>query len=264
MSALETQASARACAEMRRWIAPLIDGELGSADDQEHAELGRHLAGCADCAREARQLAAFKAGFKAAATRPSLPEGMRDRLRAQVAATLPDNAEPRWRVASRRAAPALAAAAMVAMLLASGHRYSPVSDEAIRTHQRGLPLEIATTNLDQAAAWVGPKVDFAPRLPALPSATLVGARLAQIRDRPAAYLVYNVSGNRVSVFVFDPGDLPIDGRRIRRVAGREVFLDEKAGYHVALLRNGGLGYAFASDLDEDRMFQLVSSTLPGR
>lgn len=260
MNAMESQGAVPGCDEMRRFLGPLMDGELGTADDPEHAELWRHLGACASCAREARQLAAFKAGIKAAAPRPPLPEGLRDRLRVQIAATPQENAVPRWRSFVSHAAPALAAASLVLMLATSWHRFSPVSDDAISFHKRGLPLEISTQNLDQAAAWVGPKVDFAPRLPALPSATLVGARLAQIRDRQAAYLVYNVSGNRVSVFVFDPGDLPIDGRRIRRVGGREVFLDEKAGYHVALLRNGGLGYAFASDLDEDRMFQLVSAT----
>lgn len=261
MTAMEPQA-VPGCQEMQRWIEPLIDGELGTADDQEHAELSRHLAGCSACARQARQLAAFKAGLKAAAVRPPLPEGLRDRLTLQIAATPPEGLEPRWRTVARHTAPALAAAAMVAMLMGSWHTWSPVSEAAISTHKRDLPIEISTSNVEQVAAWMRPKVDFAPRLPALPSATLVGARLAQIRDRPAAYLLYNVAGNRVSVFVFDPADLPIDGRRIRQVGGREVFLDEKAGYHVALVRNNGLGYAYASDLDEDRMFQLVSSSMP--
>jgi anti-sigma factor RsiW len=248
------------CAEVARWIEPYVDGELTGSERAGTAEIDRHLLGCAACAKKARQQAAFKAALKAAAPRPALPDGMRDRVKAAIARERPAGAVPPWRHAAGRAAPAVAAAAVVATLMGTTHRQSPVAADAISNHRRALPIEVAGS-ADQVRDWFSQKVDFAVRPPVMPSATLVGARLAHIRDRQAAYLVYNVSGNRVSVFLFDPADLPIDARRHRTAAGRDVFLEEKGGYHVALLRNGGLGYAFASDLDEDRMFQLVSSAV---
>ena len=261
MSHAEVAGGAPDCAEVSRWIEPYVDGEFGAL---ERGELELHLGACASCSRQARQIAALKAGLKAASPRPALPEGMRERLVNALAATpLPgeeqEQAQPRWRRTAIRVAPAAAAVALVGTLLGSWHRVSPVSEDAIAQHRRRLPYELATSNVVEASNWVRPKVDFAVRPAMLPSGQLVGVRVGNILDRQAAYLMYNVSGSPVSVFVFDPANLPIDARHRRVVGGRDIFLDEKSGYHVALVRNGGVGYAFASELDEESMFQLVSA-----
>ena len=83
-----------------------------------------------------------------------------------------------------------------------------------------------------------------------------GARSA---IKQAAYLVYDVNGNKVSVFIFDANDVPIESRRKTVVGNREVYLDQEHGYNVALFRDHGVGYAIASELDQDQMMKLVSS-----
>ena len=45
----------------------------------------------------------------------------------------------------------------------------------------------------------------------------------------------------------------------------EYFLkiDHERGYHVAMFRDRGMGYAYASDLDEPSLLQLISASLDG-
>ena len=57
------------------------------------------------------------------------------------------------------------------------------------------------------------------RPPQFPSAELVGGRLSNIHQYPAAYLLYNMHGNRVTVLVFDP--------KIRGKTDRVVFKFKK-------------------------------------
>ena len=245
------------CADYERYLQAYVDGEFLAED---RPDIEQHLGGCPSCSRTARQQAAFKAGLKAAAPRPRLPDSARARLTAALVEEARVHEQPRWRATAYRILPAAAAALMVGALLGSTHRFSPVAAEAISNHRRDLPLEVAGSAA-QVSDWFRPKVDFAVSPPQMPSGRLVGARLAQIRDRPAAYLLYDVGGHRVSMFVFDPADLPLDARRRRTAAGNDVFLDDERGYHVAIWRRGGLGYASASELDDEGMFQLVSSTM---
>jgi anti-sigma factor (TIGR02949 family) len=245
-------AGAFGCAEVDRFVDAYLDGEFA---EEDRAELERHVAGCAACTRKVRFQAAFKSGLQAAAPRPALPEGMRARIVEQ----LRHERAPvgRWRRVALRAVPAAAAAAAIVAVIGTSHRFSPVAADAISRHARGLPVEV-TGPEDAVRAWFAQKVDFAVRPPQIPHAALVGARLANIRDRQAAYFIYNTGGAKVSVFVFDPRDLPLEARRHRIAGDHDIYLDGDRGYHVALWRDRGLGYAVASDLDEEQMFQLAS------
>jgi anti-sigma factor RsiW len=155
---------------------------------------------------------------------------------------------------------AAAAALFLGYATAPNHRYSPVVADAILWNTRPMPIEVRGGD-DVVRAWFQDKLNVAVRPPRMENAALVGARLANIRDRQAAYLVYDLSGTKVSVFVFDPSNLPLEARTRRQVGNHEVYLDGERGYHVALYRDGGVGYAVASDLDEDRVLQLVSSAV---
>jgi len=244
------------CGDIDRFVDAYLDGEFG---DDDRAEMERHLQTCAACAGVAQRHAAFKATLRAAAPRPSLPAGLRARIDAALAKVPPPR--PRWRRVAVRYAPPAAAAALLGMLMWSTHPFSPVVEDAIAKHQRDLPVEV-TGRPDQVRAWFADKVGFAfrpPRLP--PNSVLRGARLASLRERDAAYLVYDVDGEKVSVLVFDPHDLPLEARRTRYVGNHQVYLDGARGYHVALYRDRDVGYAFTSDMDEDRMIQLVSTAV---
>jgi anti-sigma factor RsiW len=169
-----------------------------------------------------------------------------------------------WRRTAARVAPVGAAAGLVMAFLVSKVSWSPVAADVIAKHQRNLPIEISGGS-DQVRRWYADKVDFPVRLPSFAkiasTVALRGGRLANVRDRQAAYLVYDVHGNKVSVFIFDPGELQLEAKRKEVIGNREVYFDEERGYNVALYRDHGVGYAIASDLGQDEMVKLVSAAV---
>jgi anti-sigma factor RsiW len=244
------------CADLERFVDAYVDGEFS---DEERVDLERHLGECASCAERVRFQAGWKAALRAAAPRPSLPADLRARLAAALdKEPLP---RPRWQRVGMRAAVPAAAAALLGMLMWSAHPFSPVVEDAIAKYRRDLPVEV-TGGDDQVRAWFANKVDFAVRPPRLPPHSIFrGGRLANVGTREAALLVYDVGGEKVSVLVFDPRNVPLETRRHRYVGNHDVFLDGQRGYNVAFYRDRDVGYAFTSDMDEDRMIQLVSTAV---
>jgi anti-sigma factor (TIGR02949 family) len=244
------------CDEVARGADAYLDGEFAEDD---RAGLESHLAECAECARRVRGQAAFKAQLRSALRTAPAPAALRERVRFVLTRSEP--ALPAWRRASAKLVPAAAAAVvLVGATWSARERSSPVAAAAILRHEADLPVEV-TGGVDQVRQWFTHKVDFAVKPPRLPNAALVGARLASLRDHDAAYLVYTVSGAKVSVFVFAADDLPFEAPRRREAAGHQIYLQGERGYNVAMFRHGGVGYAFASDLPEERMIQLVSSAV---
>ena len=124
-----------------------------------------------------------------------------------------------------------------------------------------LPVDV-TGGHDKLRAFFSHRLNFAMRPPNLPArATLRGARLVSLRDQQAANLIYDVDGEKVSVLVFDPEDMPVQASRHRQVGEYDVFLDGQRGYNVAMFRDRDVGYAFTSDMSEDRMMQLGSAAV---
>jgi mycothiol system anti-sigma-R factor len=244
------------CAGIQRFADTYLDGEFA---DRDRAEFETHLASCESCRVRIQHQAEFKRQLKAAAPREKAPAALRNRvLRSIRKEQQPQRAWRRW---SARALPVAAAGGLLATLIVSRVSFTPVAADVIAKHQRNLPVEI-TGRPDQVAHWYDGKVDFSVRVPQFGSqVALRGGRLANIRDRQAAYLVYDVHGNKVSVFIFDPGELPLDAPKKQVIGNREVFFDEERGYNVALYRDRGVGYAIASDLDSDQMYKLVSTAV---
>jgi anti-sigma factor RsiW len=153
------------------------------------------------------------------------------------------------------------------MLVTGRGRHAAVTADVLAKHQRNLPVEVSGQT-DDVRRWYVDKVDFPVRPPKFTQpahgqkVAFRGGRLANVRDRQAAYLLYEVDGNKVSVFIFDPGELPLEARRRAVVGNREVFIDGERGYNVALFRDHGVGYAIASEVGEQEMLRLVSAVAP--
>jgi len=82
-----------------------------------------------------------------------------------------------------------------------------------------------------------------------------------VGERPAAYIVYqDLSGHRVAFLVFDPRDESIEAPHRRVVNGRELYLGGGPGVSTAAYQDRGLGYVSTSDLDEDSLARLVTTT----
>ena len=76
----------------------------------------------------------------------------------------------------------------------------------------------------------------------------------------AAVLQYIVGTNhRLTVYVFNAEGLPMRGRLLqqRDVGKRQVFVGRLRGYSVAAAESGGVGYALASDLDDEKSTELM-------
>jgi mycothiol system anti-sigma-R factor len=250
------------CAGVQRFVDTYLDGEFG---DAERAEFEAHLQGCEPCRKKVRVQADWKQAVKTAAPRELAPAALRNRVLRQIHHEAATVGQSPLRRLARRAMPVGAAAAMLAMFLVSKVSWSPVAADVIAKHQRNLPIEV-TGGSDQVRRWYMDKVDFPVHVPNFAglggaSVALRGGRLANIRDRQAACLFYDVHGNKMSVFIFDPGELPMEAKRKEVIGNREVYLDGERGYNVALYRDQGVGYAIASDLDQDELVKLVSSAV---
>jgi len=250
------EATALRCAGIQRFVDCYLDGEFAERD---RGEFEAHLAECETCRQKVRLQAEWKKQIKAAASHEKAPAALRNRIKRSVAREAPPQ-RLSWRKWAVRVMPVAAAGGVLATFIVSKVQWSPVAADVIAKHQRNLPIEV-TGGPDQLKKWYADKVDFPVRPLQMPQAALRGGRLSSIGDKQAAYLVYDVNGEKVSVFVFDPGDMPLEAQRKAFIKNREVYFDQERGYSVALFRDHGVGYAIASDLDSDQMMKLVSGAV---
>jgi anti-sigma factor RsiW len=162
-----------------------------------------------------------------------------------------------------RLVPALAAVSVLVVVAVTVRSSgSLVLDQARRMYQTELPMDIVKADCTSVASWFRGRLDFPVHAPRMPGRiTCQGGRLVNVRDRPAAYLLYqDPGGHRVSVLVFDPESSPIDEPLHRVVNGREIFYRSGPGISTAAYHDRGLGYVVTSDLDVNSLTQLVSAS----
>lgn len=249
-----------ACHETEAQTRAYIDGELAGRDREAYE---RHLEGCSRCRGVARFESRFKAAVRGHLPRRPVPTVLEQRIRGALAAQ--PIAARRWLwLTYPRLFPALAAVGL--LVVAAGTvkgRRSVVLDQARRTYQTELPMDVKGPDCTSVASWFRGRVDFPVLPPHLDGhVTCQGGRLVNVEDRPAAYLVYqDPGGHRVSVLVFDPeAAAPIDAPLHRVVDGREIFYRSGPGISTAAYHDRGLGYVMTSDLDESSLTKLVTAS----
>lgn len=252
-----SEARAAGCADAESFCQPYVDGELASPDREAWE---RHIGQCETCRKGTRWEARFKAAVRGHLPRRPVPAVLEQRLRAILVH------EPRssaW-LTLPRVLPAVAAAFGALVIVAASVR-SPrsfVLDQARRSYQAELPLDVTGPDCASVTSWFRGRVDFPVHAPRMPNQIKCqGGRLVNVEDRPAAYLVYeDPTGHRVSVLVFDPEWSPIDAPFRRIVNGHEVFYRNGPGISTAAFQDRGLGYVVTSDLDEASLTRLVSAS----
>ncbi len=252
------------------------DGEFGPG----HAlEIEAHVRCCPECAERVGFLRALRASLRRA--RPASPR-CPAALRARAAVTIARErarraADPGARFGRARYVAAACAAAGVALALTASERgrdrsaaqeagalssagVGALLDDLVAQHAQPLPPE--TTDPEDLQRF-DPFVGVPVRTPALGpfDVDFTGARLHAIRDRRAAVLQYTTAeGRRVTVYLYDPRKLPVQDApelRQRRVRERPVYVGRINGYSVAAAERSGVGYALASDLDDEESTALV-------
>ena len=89
-----------------------------------------------------------------------------------------------------------------------------------------------------------------------------GARIHRVREsKNAAALLYKIRGHRLTIYVFDPHKIPLTRTHLRSryVQQSPVYVGNVRGFSVAAAERSGVGYALASDMDEDKNVQMVAS-----
>jgi anti-sigma factor RsiW len=254
------------CAELERSVEAYLDGEF---DDREQAEARAHLASCPRCLALTERAAALRTALRARlreAMGPGAEAGRAPQaLRARVAESLARQRRPLWRrlLSPVPLATAAACAAGVLVVLAS-HTSDGLLVEAVKKHHRGLPMEVTTASMGAEAipGWFAGKLDFKPSPPRFQEtgAKVVGARLSQLREYPAAYIKYELPRGQAGLFIVDDPDRRFEapGREVR-VGPRTLRVMNARGYNVAVWRQDEIVYSLVSDLGEDDLFELVRS-----
>lgn len=136
-----------------------------------------------------------------------------------------------------------------------------VIDQLVSLHANPIPPETTDPNeLKNFDPYVGVPVRR-PRA-GIVNANFLGARMHALRDaQRTAALEYKVNGHRMTVYVFDSRLLRLTPRALRPrvVESRPVFVGNVRGYSVAAAEARGVGYALASDMDEDKSAQAVAA-----
>jgi anti-sigma factor RsiW len=255
------------CEELTRSLDAYLDGELASP---EEAEAVQHLDACAACRkvaeREGRVRTALRQRLKATLG-PGTPQGRApEELVARIREALRRERRPLWR---RLLAPvplaALAACAAGVLLVVLTHGGADaLAEEAVRKHTRDLPLEVTAAAIgpESVARWFSGKLDFNAAPPRFKGGEvrLVGARLSNIQDRPAAYMRYEVPHGQFGLFILDDPERRFgEAGRALQVGPATVRVVNSRGYNVAVWRRNAIVYSLVTDLDEDDLARLVQT-----
>ena len=246
------------CADAETFGPSYVDGELARP---ERDAWERHLGQCERCRGTTSWDGRFKAAVRGHLPRRTIPSDVEARIRGAIAQQPRASRWGAW-FSFPRVVPAVAALGVLVVVAGTIRgRRSFVLDQARRSYQADLPMDVAGPDCSSVTSWFRGRVDFPVPAPRMPSAIKCqGGRLVNVEDRPAAYLVYqDKTGHRVAVLVFDPEASPIDAPFHRVVDGREVFYGSGPGISTAAFQDRGLGYVVTSDLDVDSLTQLVSA-----
>jgi mycothiol system anti-sigma-R factor len=209
------------CDEYVRAIDAYLDDELSVMDIlRAHG----HLISCERCHRVMSSEATLHGLLASDAAADQAPQALRERILKRVVAEAVEGASSRSEARSRPGAFAgfsgvLMAALLIGLLLVvpwmPGNRepegLAPLEGEVAAKHvlysaAHQPALEIRTSDAPEIARWLEHRTGLSVKLPDLERADgrLIGARMSSLADEPAAYLLYEWGGHRLSLFVTRP------------------------------------------------------------
>jgi anti-sigma factor RsiW len=250
------------CGEVREQLLGYRRGQL-SADVR--AQVGAHLAECADCRRALDAETELSNVLERQLPRHAAPAALVQKLAERVAAA-PAAPAVRLRRKRRLAAPiasALAAAATVLIVvrvtqpgfLRPSLTTADLVAEGVNDHLRVVasahPIEIESGGIHQVKPWFTGRLDFAPRVSFSgdDQFALAGGSIGYFRDRKAAVFVFKERLHTISLFVFRADGLPWRTRGLQAVGPLAVDAAVARGFNVLLWRDGELGYCLVSDVN---------------
>jgi len=270
----------RPCPEFGPLLGPFGDGEL---EPSKMVEVDAHVEHCEGCRERVLLDEAVRHSLKQS-FKQSAPADFRARVQAAMNA---EGARSRdrerrntssWRTVvplATAAAFALAWGAMsrgpIARTTASDNVRAGFGDdflsELVAEHSRPLPPDRTDPNkVSELAQYVGVPVHAG--MLHRPNAHFVGGRVLPVHQERAAMLQYEIQQGgetrRVSVFIYDPRRIQVssDDLTPRPIGTAEVRVGHANGYSVAVTQHEGVGYALASDMDEEHTAELAVASTP--
>ncbi len=259
------------CAEAREYLFAFLDNEL---DAPLSIELQRHIERCCDCAREAeteravrKQLAAKLADSTVA--RELDEAGLARLLTLQQARRVPcerPHINRRGLIAAGVALLVLGGAGVIVALKTSPST-APFADLLVADFQHfleeGRQLQLASADAIEVSDWLhdrtGLDVVIAPTHGQ--RCRLVGARKCKIAGRPAAFALYDMHGDPVSIVALEQKHVDLSRMRYVGQGSRARWVDRCKGHTVVARSRGELLYAAVSKLPETDVFDLMESVI---
>jgi anti-sigma factor RsiW len=269
-----------------RQIAPLLeaygDEELAA---EKSTEVGQHLVDCTTCAERVRlnhalHLSVRGAVRSAAPVMPSFEERIAAALRAEAQREDADGAVEREALHSRMLSwrtvvPVAAAAALTLVWAGSAGKQQAQnrdsSPSALASNADQLLEELVDHHMNARGPQVTepallsqlePEVGVPLNLPSLKAygARWEGGSVVPVSNQHAASLRYMLGGRHVTLYVYNSSRVPIESRlKARTVRNEPVYVGSRRGVSIAATEHRGVGYALASDLNDDESAELVAA-----
>jgi anti-sigma factor RsiW len=269
-----------------RQIAPLLeaygDEELAA---EKSAEVAQHLVDCKACTERVRlnyalHLSVRGAVHGAAPVLPSFEERIAAALRAETHREEADRAVERealhTRMLSWRSVVPVAAAAALTLVWAGStgkqqaqnHDSSPYAlannadqllEELVEHHMNARGPQVTEPAL---LSQLEPEIGVPLSLPSLKAygARWEGGSVVPVNNQHAASLRYMLGGRHVTLYVYNSSRVPIESRlKARTVRNEPVYVGSRRGVSIAATEHRGVGYALASDLNDDESAELVAA-----
>lgn len=280
------------CRQIAALTDAFLDGELPA---EQTLELEEHVAGCEACGERIRFGAALRTSTRHVVHAEAMPSaGFESRLSSALRAERERllDGEPRrtsfvpagrrWGMVTPLALSVAATFAIVTWFnsrldreradqtsMEPAHAASAsmlgqetpeqVLDELVDYHAAPPTPQFTEPGLVQR---LEPEVGVPVRLPALKAygASWEGGGVVPMKNQRAAIFRYRVSNHPVTVYVYDARRVPLRGVLEPRVVHNQtVSVGERRGYSIAAREQRGVGYAVATDLNDDESAELVST-----
>lgn len=278
------------CEQVARCLSAFVDGELEASQALTYQQ---HIDTCETCATRVAFARASRASVRNTVKAVKAPEGLRTRMTLVVsqASEARDSGDVMTgpRLLSWRLAGPMAAAAAFALVWASVSRLQdraadetaasavtasasqasmvPVEalvDTLVDQHANPLPPEATSpAEIAKFDRFIGVPVRDVPQQGLTGRGELIGARMVPLHEQRAAMFQYVMgNGRRVSLYVYNPKKVrlaasPALRQHVVHDRPEPVYVGYVRGYSVAVTDRRGVGYAMASDLDENESSQLI-------
>lgn len=247
------------CQEFLITVDPYLDDELTVL---ETLRTQGHLIFCEPCRKVLESEAFLRSLVTADGLRDEPPPGLRERVLQRLPAvrSVSHRFRPAFPRAGVRGAVLLGTVTLglvLGVLTIPGLRgprdLPALAGEVAAKHLlysdgTSAALEMTTSEPTRMALWLEPRLGFSVKLPSLarPGERLLGGRVSSVADAPAAYLLYERGGGRISLFVMRPPAGAPPGGAKHMVEGVELYTTTLRGISVVWWEDAERLYALAS------------------